>query len=91
MGLGLLLLFTTGSCSSAPAGPTNDYKSKFEKRVGANEQQAQAFLDALSRLPAEKRKEYVRQHETDAHNLARVADPQIQRRYQDLVRGSTNP
>jgi hypothetical protein len=88
IGFSLVFGIAACGCSSAPSGPSKDYTSKFEKRVGANEQQARAFVDALSRLPAGERKTYVVQHAADARNLARIPNQDLQNQYLEIVRAT---
>jgi hypothetical protein len=62
------------------------YKASFEKRVGADEGQAQAFLNTLAATPFAGRGDYVRAHPEEAKNLGKIADRSVQLRYQDLMK-----
>jgi len=72
-------------CHSAPPSYSSDYKAKFEKRVGADEAKARAFVTSIAGIPAGERADYVRQHPPDAKNLARIPDQALQTRYKSLM------
>ena len=75
----------TNGCASHPLTYSADYKAKFEKKVGADEQKARAFVADLARVPPSGRVDYVRSHSADARNLARIPDQDLQKQYKDIV------
>jgi|GEM_PF-5961619 len=83
--VGALVLLMTG-CGAAKPSYSAEYKAAFEKRVGADEPRARAFVDKLATLPAAQRMEYVRRNFADARNLAKIPDQDLQARYRSVMK-----
>jgi hypothetical protein len=81
------IALAAAGCGSRAPSYSPEYKARFEKRMGADEAKARAFVLSLASVPKGKRNAYVRQHWGDAKNLSLIPDQDLQTKYKSLMSG----
>ena len=80
-----VLAVATIGCKTSTPTYSSEYKTKFEKRVGADETKARAFVNSIAGIAPHDRADYVRSHEADARNLGLIPDQDLQAKYKSLM------
>jgi hypothetical protein len=73
-------------CGSHTMANSPSDRLAFERRAGADEGKATAFVNALAALPPTQRGPYMQAHPADVANLAKIPDPELQQKFDSLVR-----
>ena len=72
-------------CGSDVSASSDANRKQFEKRVGADETKAKAFVDTLASMSFPQREPYAKEHPTEVRNMALIPDPTLQTKFRNLM------
>ena len=72
-------------CASDVSASSEANRKQYEKRVGADETKAKAFVDTLASMSFPQREPYAKEHPTEVRNMALIPDPTLQTKFRNLM------
>ena len=81
----LIAAVAMAGCTSNATAASESNRKLFEKRVGADESKAKAFVDALGSMPFGQRDSYAKDHPAEVRNMALIPDPVLQTKFRNLM------
>ena len=79
------VVFVVFGCGPGPVASAPANRIAFEKKVGADEGKANAFVAGLAALPFAERADYANSHRADVRNMDLIPDPTLQTKFRNLM------
>jgi len=80
----LVVTIVVGGCGAgSSSSPAN--RAAYEKKVGADETKANAFVASLAAMPFAGRQGYAGAHPDEVRNMMKIPDPALQEKFRGLM------